>query len=687
MRELEDKTDCINVESETDKVYTLYYDLYKEIISAEDFAKAESIFYENINHAGMKDKASIFKAIIIRAENYEKAEEFVCYMNELGINLDIQIYDTLLKKMKDQNDMINLYNKMKNLCIRMDRKFLIKIADGMIGTDEYYQILYERDCFKQIREAARKIQTPQDVIVSIENLFSDNNVEENGYNYYLFINSLRRADTVKKCIEILYERKIKPDEKIYMAVLNKLKRDDEEYIIYLDILNDLKHQLDEDERKRLIHLLNYYSKINGGETKWLLEKDKLIEGYKKQILIENDIEKQQFLIGKIEGLSFETLNQYIYLQSQLNEMIEEAEAEEDSELYRLQISNYLGQLSAVQESEDLYYAEKKKNMPILYVVYVENREFLNEVKKAHLKDYYYELDELSDKKVNSFIMAFSADEFIKCLNEVDYDAFDVRVKIYGQGAESADFYSKSDENKRIYKYMYSNMQKKICFFTYAHAKVKTKNESAVCILNNDDIIISNKNSLLDNYYAIKYIMDLKDRIDKLDDEELISFQKLGNYYIPVLKGMLNRCIGREQRDWKFVMTLLDYENITDIERDVQDIYSMEEIMGIIRIDRGRFEKIMPIIKNYLSSLSDNGYFERIEKAKEILAEIILIKVDSSERLDKTIEQNIIEREEGRKEKTNLERIPFRKLKRKFADDEELMRMILDAQEQMSLITM
>lgn len=363
----------------------------------------------------------------------------------------------------------------------------------------------------------------------------------------------------------------------------------------------MKEQLSYEERLRLVDILNYYRKKSGGETKWLLEKDKLIEGYENEVLLERDIEKQQYLIGKSQGVYLANPNKHKDIRRDLNDILRETKAEEDHELYKLIISNLTGQLSGVQESEELYDFIKEKNIPILFIVYLESKEFLYQVQNEYLIKYYYELKEIHNIKVNSFIIAHTVQEFIQYLREADYDKFDVRVKIYGDSKESSEFCNRSDENKDVYDYMLSKLQKKIYFLTYTNTifKDKDKNVTAVSILSEDGVNIPEKNDLIDYYYTISYIQALKNRIDMLDVDKLIKFQKLGSYYIYILTVMLNRCIAKKQMDWKFISIILGYDRQADIEKDASSIHEIETIMGTMIIDEDKFQQIKALLREWL----------------------------------------------------------------------------------------
>ena len=180
--------------------------------------------------------------------------------------------------------------------------------------------------------------------------------------------------------------------------------------------------------------------------------------------------------------------------------------------------------------------------------------------------------------------------------------------------------------------------------------------------------------LLDYYYSIKYMLTLKVVISEGQLEELIEIQKLGNYYFPIIKGMLNRCIRRDQSDYVFVKSILNYNEINEIRQHLQKNLNIAEEISVIRVFEEQLLDVKKVINKELKYLEEDNWFTKIELAKVIIENIV--KDDYNEEvLYRGLLEHISIAEESRKSKTNLNKIPFKKLKNKFKDNIKLMERI------------
>lgn len=150
------------------------------------------------------------------------------------------------------------------------------------------------------------------------------------------------------------------------------------------------------------------------------------------------------------------------------------------------------------------------------------------------------------------------------------------------------------------------------------------------------IWVSNDRTLIENYYTLVYFKQLiKDERYYINDSNNLS-----KYYIPIMKGMLNRCIREDQKDWKFIYLSFGFtDKKIYIQSLVKEIEKMECNLNYYKIADDKFEYIkekqekcinrllkrnfVQLIQNALSSILEKIYERNLEEhIKMSLAEFI-----------------------------------------------------------------
>ena len=136
-----------------------------------------------------------------------------------------------------------------------------------------------------------------------------------------------------------------------------------------------------------------------------------------------------------------------------------------------------------------------------------------------------------------------------------------------------------------------------------------------------DIWVSNDRTLIENYYTLVYFKKfITDEAYYVTDEDDLS-----KYYIPVMKGMLNRCIRKDQKDWKFIYMSFGFaQKIRDIHLIVKEIERMEHNLNYYKIADDRFEYIREkqdkcinkLVKRNFKQLIQNALLSILEKIHE-----------------------------------------------------------------------
>lgn len=176
--------------------------------------------------------------------------------------------------------------------------------------------------------------------------------------------------------------------------------------------------------------------------------------------------------------------------------------------------------------------------------------------------------------------------------------------------------------------------------------------------------ISKDNMLLDNYFAINYMAALKEYSISKNAEEIINHQKLGNYYIPVIKGMLNRCIRRDQSDWMFVNRILGYTKRKDLLRDVSYLNELEIDLSYGRMMLERGQDIPKEYINTINNMAQGNFFDNLENAKKEIKKCLLDKGFEIVG-DRINGRDYVKYARERKSEEELDRVKAKKVEKKY----------------------
>lgn len=180
----------------------------------------------------------------------------------------------------------------------------------------------------------------------------------------------------------------------------------------------------------------------------------------------------------------------------------------------------------------------------------------------------------------------------------------------------------------------------------------------------NDERISKDNMLLDNYFAINYMAALKQYSISKNAEEIVNHQKIGNYYIPVIKGMLNRCIRRDQSDWMFVNRILGYTKRKDLLRDVSCLNELEIDLSYARMMVEKEQDIPKEYINSINSMAQGNFFNNLKNAKKEIEKCLLDK--EFEIVGDGINgRDYVEYARERKAEEELDRVKAKKVEKKY----------------------
>ena len=444
---------------------------FKLIMLGDDFDRCNELIYDYTKEVGIKRRDFIiYKALLMKSPTFSIAEKIFNEMKNFNMPINITIYGIISKKIANKDDALRLNKLIKTNYAFIDAEVLKNISDKLIGTKEYHNIQYERYCITKTIELSSNLDTRLS-IHDFNNMLENSDIELNSYIYALCIYHIEDMEFVKKIIKSLLDLDMYLDSYIVVAVLERMKKcKDDIELIYL--FENVYSKVSNDNKIEINKATTYLNNKLGGLTQFLLEQDRLANKYEEKMLTLQKLEDKHFYMGKIFQYKQKYDINFNNVMNNIDYDIACYETEEDKELFHLELCNLKGRKEALLDISNLYNEIKLKNIPILYINYIEDKKISSEI----ILDFYSKgiirVKNIEEVIRNSFYNVFSLEEMLEVLKKLNYQDIDIRITFYGMEMDSCKLMNKSKENQLLMNEIDSFLEGKICFRKYVQVSKK-----------------------------------------------------------------------------------------------------------------------------------------------------------------------------------------------------------------------